>query len=341
MSTTALSALVAASRPAPRAPPTLPVSYSPTSLSALLSRIATFRLATYSPKPAALSPPACARVGWTNDRTQRERVVCVTCSRGLIVTPPTHVDGGWTSPLGRSLEREYAHQLERDAHDDACPWRMRGCARGLYRCRVEGRGKLAEELVDSARGSLRRTPAVADVRLRHPLSDDELAKVLEAAQDHCLVKAPVATDAATEAPPSASLVLALFGWTAAAASSPSSPVLTCTLCTREVLITAYLPDSSPATTALPTFDVVSQHQAFCPFVDTLPTPTASPPSASPLETAIPRRRTGWQLRLDTLAARPRRASAVVAAGGHFSWPSDVRPGADPKKVSVRLFAYLT
>ena len=208
-------------------------------------------------------------------------------------------------------------------------------ARGLYRCRVEGRPKLAEEIVESARDAIRRTGAVADVRLRHPLSDEELAKVVEVARDFELAKAT--STPAAELPPPAMLVLALFGWTAATTSSPNSPVLTCTLCTREVLITSYItPPATPPTitSPAPTFDVVSQHQSFCPFVDAHPPPSSSPTSTSSPATAIPRKRTGWQLRLDTLATRPRRASTVIAPGGQFSWPSDAHPGADPKKVSV-------
>ncbi|KAL8277565.1 hypothetical protein RQP46_009997 [Phenoliferia psychrophenolica] len=341
VSTPALVQLLAASRPLVRPAPVVPASYDPTSLPALLARIASFRLSSYSPKPAALAPPACALLGWTNEsgpNRERERVECVTCHRGLLVTPPTQKDGGWAGQLGKRLEAEYAAQLSKDAHEDACPWRMRACARALYRCKIEGRGKLVEELVQAASEAQRKTggAALADIRLKHPLGDDELANVVEAVQDYLKAKG-----AAVEVPPPPALVLALFGWTAAATSSATSPVLTCTLCTREVLITSHLPPS-PSTSTITTpstsaaFDVVSQHQHFCPFVDSLPAPsTSSSPAPTPASSSQAlRKRNGWQARLDTLTKRPRRASSVVAPGGQFSWPSDGRASADPNKPAV-------
>lgn len=117
-------------------------------------------------------------------------------------------------------------------------------------------------------------------------------------------------------PPSAnSLLLAIFGWElvvtapqsgatapslarSASASSlsslrdPNSPILSCTYCTRRVLASAYSPSASSPPRA---FDLVQQHQAFCPHVD----PHVGQPPPAATETDL-RLKPGWQTRLEAV-----------------------------------------
>lgn len=217
--------------------------------------------------------------------------------------------------------------LETSGHDDACPWRMRGCARGLYKCKVEGRGKLLEEVVDGARELATRLGTVDEARLAHPLSEDEVAKLVGATKEFVETQKG-STDTIPSAP---STILALFGWTTASSATPNSPVVTCQLCTRQALLTSYLPTAS-STSSAPSppsrsFDVVSQHQPFCPFIDAGAPLASQPPD--------PHLRVGWQTRLDALISRPRRASTSFDPAGQFSWPGTTTVGAPGKKMMVR------
>ncbi|KAK4699715.1 hypothetical protein P7C70_g6541, partial [Phenoliferia sp. Uapishka_3] len=335
ISTPALVSLLALHKPQPRPQPAIPPSYDPTSLSALLSRLSTYRLTTYSPKPPSLSPPTAARHGWSNS-PQRERLECVTCHKAFLVTPPSSKEGGWNGPLGKRMEGEYGRLLNKEGHEEACPWRMRGCARGLYACRTEGRGKILEEMVKGARETTGRIGAkeVGEMSIKHPLTEEEFNKLVQAAQD-----SKKASDLQWELPPAPALVLALFGWSAATSSTPTSPIITCSLCTREVLINSYLPSSTTPTPTPSTpsqyFDLISQHQKFCPYVDSLIPPSSSSSSTTPSlsNSTTNRKRTGWQARLDTVVTRPRRASVASVPGEQFTW-SDNRGGSETKKVSA-------
>lgn len=206
---------------------------------------------------------------------------CVTCGKGAILTPPT--SGGWSGPIGVKTREQYERLVgaEGQGHDIACPWRVRGCSRALYRIQPEGRKKVIEDIRQTAT-SLQ--TVATDIRLA--LSDTALSQ-----GDRQAVVQAVQTGYADIASESA-VLLALFGWTSNA--SISSPVLSCTLCARQVLATPYLSSTSESIKA---FDLIGQHQAFCPFVDQNAGLGIPPTSASAVSKA------GWSVRADVILRR--------------------------------------
>ncbi|BGP35491.1 hypothetical protein JCM10296v2_007329 [Rhodotorula toruloides] len=304
-STPALEAILAksssrASTPS-SAPP--PPSYEPTSLPALLSRLSTYRLTTFSPsKPPSLSSLACALHGWQHTPTTRERVQCVTCGRGVVLLPPSSGDGGWTNPAGQKLRAEHERLVLSDGrgHAETCPWRLRPCARSLYRLpggglgvQAGGRRRLIEDVVREAQEM--DEAGLGEVRLDLSSeatllvdSDDgktRLAKALSSISASPPANGATAPPTATPSTPS--VLLSIFGWSLPSAqaqsatpalsrsnstsslsslrSLSSSPVLHCSFCMRQILASSYLP--SPSTPNPKPFNPVKQHQPFCPFVD--------------------------------------------------------------------------
>lgn len=61
-----------------QSPKAIGSSYSPSSTSAFIARLATFSLKTYANKPAAIDAVAAAKAGWVNDG--KDRLVCGICS---------------------------------------------------------------------------------------------------------------------------------------------------------------------------------------------------------------------------------------------------------------------
>ena len=309
-STPALEAILARmarpSRPSEALPP---ATYQPTSLPALLERIATYRLTTFSPsKPPSLSALSCALHGWIHTPSTRERVQCVTCGHGVVLLPPTAGDGAWSSPAGQRLRQEYERQVsgQGQAHAEACPWKLRPCARSLYRLpggglgvSSGGRRRLLEELGREAatldQNGLGQVALTLPEPAREVLGSDErrarLVKAVALVADTASGDESPSTST-TDSPSATSILLGIFGWNLLAppAGRPSSsslarstssssissltepggsPILVCKYCTRHVLASSYLP--SPGFTAGGAasgkrFDPVQQHQAFCPFV---------------------------------------------------------------------------
>ncbi|GAA5906890.1 hypothetical protein JCM5296_005558 [Sporobolomyces johnsonii] len=331
-STPALEALLSSSsfhRSLPSTTP-VPASYDPTSPPALLSRLATYRLVSFSPsKPASLSSLACALHGWVNARNtgnDRERVQCVTCGQGVVLLAPSAGDG-WTSPAGRKLKDEYERLVlkEGKGHAETCPWRMRPCARSLYRLAgglgVQGGGGRRRLLDDLRReaGAMEHAGLEA-VRLELPQGAEErrekLVEIVNPADE-------------TPSLSSTSILLALFGWTLSplsvhqpspspslsrsnsstsissttAAAGGALPVLSCPYCLRQVPLSSYLPSppspsSAPPTTPPRSFDPLKQHHPFCPFVDAYAGLPAPPATA-----ATPALKPGWQTRLEAVLQR--------------------------------------
>ncbi|GAA5871525.1 hypothetical protein JCM3774_006286 [Rhodotorula dairenensis] len=306
ISTPALEAILArTARPSTpsQAPP--PPSYRPTSLPALLERISTYRLTTFSPsKPQSLSALSCALHGWVHTPSTRERVQCVTCGNGVVVLPPSAGDGAWSSPAGQRLRQEYERQIgdQGQAHAETCPWKLRPCAKSLYRLPGGGLGvswggrrRLLEELWRDAealdQAGLGQVSLALPETVRGTVESDagqaRLVKALACVADS--VRSEDRSPSTTAGPPPSptSILLSIFGWNLVTSSArapvapslarststaslsslsdSSSPVLCCQYCTRRVLASSYLP-SGPAMTAEKRFDPVGQHQAFCPFV---------------------------------------------------------------------------
>ena len=75
----------ARTKPAATTVDSLPLTslYRPSSLPCLLARLETFKLSTFSGKPAPIDSLACALSGWTNDG--KERLVCGLCKGSWVV----------------------------------------------------------------------------------------------------------------------------------------------------------------------------------------------------------------------------------------------------------------
>ncbi|GAA6038808.1 hypothetical protein JCM8097_002904 [Rhodosporidiobolus ruineniae] len=245
-STPALEAILARSSTSrsasPAAPP--PASYDPTSLPSLLARLSSYRLTSFSPsKPASLSALQCALHGWKHTPATKERVECVTCGRGVVLLPPAQ--GGWASPAGVKLREEYERALfssraEESLHKETCPWRMRPCARSLYRLpggglgvSSGGRRRLLE--VVAAEGREMQERGLGEMRLEVP---KDVGRVMTEGGRERLVKAVQAvvepsSDAAADSSTAAdrprldptTLLLALFGWSLSPATSSSSAAI--------------------------------------------------------------------------------------------------------------------
>ncbi|KAI5475843.1 zinc finger, C3HC-like protein [Pseudohyphozyma bogoriensis] len=139
-STPALQSLLAASHPTPLPPTTAPPSYTPTSLPSLLSRLQTYRLTTFSPKPPSLSPPSCASYGWINRAPPRDRIECVSCGSGIILLAP---DGGWETEGGKKMAGKLVDAL-RDKHEPS--WdAVKALKEGLKGVEMNVKSPLGEE----------------------------------------------------------------------------------------------------------------------------------------------------------------------------------------------------
>jgi C3HC zinc finger-like len=57
--------------------------YRPSSVQSFLSRLATFKLSTYSNKPEAIDAVAASKCGWVNDG--KDRLVCGICNVSWVV----------------------------------------------------------------------------------------------------------------------------------------------------------------------------------------------------------------------------------------------------------------
>ncbi|GAA5966030.1 hypothetical protein JCM21900_004929 [Sporobolomyces salmonicolor] len=273
-STPALEALLSSTSAFHRSRPStapVPASYDPSSLPALLVRLATYRLLSFSPaKPASLSSLACALHGWVNVRTkgnERERIQCVTCGQGVVLLAPSGGDG-WSTPAGRKLKDEYERLVLKEG--------------GLGVQGGGGRRRLLDEVRREA-GAMEEA-GLGAVKLELPQRAEEgREKLVE------IVNGTGQTPSFS----STSILLALFGWTLSplpayqASPSPSLsrsnssssisstataaggalPVLSCPYCLRQVpLSSSYFPSPSPPSgppekNQRP-FDPLKQHHLF-------------------------------------------------------------------------------
>ncbi|KPV73343.1 uncharacterized protein RHOBADRAFT_55101 [Rhodotorula graminis WP1] len=242
-STPALEAIL--SRSSTHKPPassaTAPTNYDPSSLPALLARLSTYRLSTFSPsKPSSLSSLNCALHGWIHTPSSRERIQCTTCAQGLVLLPPSNGES-WSSPTGDRLRLEYerlALAPTGHGHAENCPWRMRPCVRGLYRLaggglgvQSGGRRRFLETVGRQARELSER--GLDAVTLELPR---EAAALVESEEGRArLVKAVQAVQAGAGAAPAVgvrtdeaasldatAILLAVFGWALSTTPSPST-----------------------------------------------------------------------------------------------------------------------
>lgn len=172
---------------------------------------------------------------------------------------------------------------------------MRGASKGLYRVQVGGRRKVLSEVGEGAR-ALRGLQGMRVELGEDVFEGKERAEVVKAVRD-----AAATVEGETELG-AETILLALFGWTAPPSSSPPS-ILTCTYCARQALTAPYLPSSISEKR---TFNPLTSHALFCPFVDhyagvTLPPSNGSSSSLSSVATGVAPSRAGWKLRVEAIA----------------------------------------
>lgn len=95
----------------------------PSSLPGLMTRLATYRMATYNDKPASIDALAAARHGWSNTK-EKERLQCHVCQSAWKVE----------YEYARLANTEQLLNITRrfiEEHKSSCPWRTRHCS-GSY-----------------------------------------------------------------------------------------------------------------------------------------------------------------------------------------------------------------
>ncbi|SCZ98407.1 BZ3500_MvSof-1268-A1-R1_Chr3-2g06349 [Microbotryum saponariae] len=272
-----------------------PPTYEPTSLRSLISRIRTYRSTTFTPgKPSPLDALHCALLGWVSHKTQRDQIECTTC-HALLSVAPLPSPHTWSSEPGRLLAQTYEAEL-RLAHLRTCPWRVKGASLRLYRLPQWGRKALIQELGQQAKELQQTLGDLHGLTLQGPSREPH-----RVALRHCLdilQQGLSNTDETTRE----HLLLALFGWSAPTTtpvpSAPSTtPILECRYCTRTVLLAPHL--STPSKP----FDLIQQHQSFCPYV-------SNPPIDDVGLVSLVQSKAGWETRIDTILQRKSRGGAT-------------------------------
>ncbi|GAA5900973.1 hypothetical protein JCM8208_007579 [Rhodotorula glutinis] len=304
-STPALEAILSRSS-TPRQPASTaaaPPNYGPSSLPALLARLATYRLSTFSPsKPSSLSSLNCALHGWLHTPSTRERIQCTTCARGLVLLPPSNGDS-WSSPTGDRLRLEYERLVlapTGGAHAENCPWRMRSCVRGLYRLAggglgvqsggrrrfLETVGRQAREMSEMGLDAVKlELPKEAVALVGEEEGRARLVKAVQAVQAGVVAGAAPADGASmTELSPldATAILLAVFGWTLS--TTPSTSTLSRTDSSSSLSSLRSLSTSSSSSPILACSFCV-RHILATPY---LPSPSPATESSTPT-TSTPQR----------------------------------------------------
>ncbi|KAG2036844.1 C3HC zinc finger-like-domain-containing protein [Suillus americanus] len=208
----------------PFAHPSLPASaslaseYRPSSTQSFLSRLSTYKLATYANKPPQIDAVAAAKCGWINDG--KDRLVCGICDVSWVVAGRD----GMTREAANALVEKQRNQLV-EMHKDGCPWRTRQCDSSIYRVPLQAPAVMARDIKSNA---LALELLLTDVVMKHPLSVSQLASLRSAitsvkppqAQSESENESAMHVDAGPE-PSDTAIVTALFGWSLAPPAPPS------------------------------------------------------------------------------------------------------------------------
>ncbi|KAF8640291.1 hypothetical protein AX16_010186 [Volvariella volvacea WC 439] len=195
----------------PPPPPVLPptAEYRPSSIPAFLSRLATFKLATYSNKPPAIDAVAAAKCGWVNDG--KDRLVCGLCDVSWVLASREGMNKDAAAAL---VEKQRIGLVE--SHKNGCPWRTRQCDDSIYRIPLQSPSATVRDLKANA---LVLEPMVEAVEIKHPLSGTQLKALRMIIESYELptpdeaLPDPDATSIDIHKQPSDTAILAtLFGW---------------------------------------------------------------------------------------------------------------------------------
>ncbi|KAG2128208.1 C3HC zinc finger-like-domain-containing protein [Suillus cothurnatus] len=206
----------------PFAHPSIPASaslaseYRPSSTQSFLSRLSTYKLATYANKPPQIDAVAAAKCGWINDG--KDRLVCGICDVSWVVAGRD----GMTREAANVLVEKQRIQLV-EMHKDGCPWHTRQCDSSIYRVPLQAPAAMARDIKFNA---LALEPLLTDVVIKHPLSASQLASLRLAiasvkpqAQSESENESAMHIDAGPE-PSDTAIVTALFGWSLAPPAPP-------------------------------------------------------------------------------------------------------------------------
>ncbi|TFK75090.1 zf-C3HC-domain-containing protein [Pluteus cervinus] len=185
--------------------------YRPSSIPSFLSRLSTFKLATYANKPAAIDAVAASKCGWTNDG--KDRLICGLCSASWVLAGRE----GMTRDAANALVEKQKAGLV-DMHRDGCPWKTRQCDPSIYRIPLHSPSVMVKEIKSNA---IALEQILENVEIRHPLSTTQLSGLRSTINNCELPEEEAPEEGADEhaTPPperksvsDTAILVCLFGW---------------------------------------------------------------------------------------------------------------------------------
>jgi len=248
--------------PAPALPPT--AEYRPSSIPAFLSRLSTFKLATYANKPPAVDAVAASKCGWTNGG--KDRLVCGLCTSSWVVAGREGMSRDAANAL---IEKQRVSLV--DMHKNGCPWKIQQCDPTIYRIPLQSPSVMLRDLKSNA---IVLEHSLRNVEVRHPLATNQLnslratiaafalhppAETRDSGHDNSNISRPSSIEALELS--DTAILTALFGWVlvpseprrvslsranSLAPSSPPTPSLS-----RSASVTHEQPRMSPTVPSTP------------------------------------------------------------------------------------------
>ncbi|KAF9223502.1 zf-C3HC-domain-containing protein [Gyrodon lividus] len=188
--------------------------YRPSSMQSFLSRLATYRFATYANKPSQINAVAAAKSGWINDG--KDRLVCGICDISWVLAGREGMNKDAANAL---VEKQRISLVE--MHKDGCPWKTRQCDPSIYRVPLQSPAAMVRELRATV---LLLEPMIGNIAIKHPLTPSQLSSlhsVLSAATPEDDSAMAVDEIAQPTVPSDTAIVTALFGWVPAPPPPPS------------------------------------------------------------------------------------------------------------------------
>ncbi|KZS92639.1 zf-C3HC-domain-containing protein [Sistotremastrum niveocremeum HHB9708] len=260
----------------------LVAQYRPSSTDALLARLQTYKLSTYSNKPDSVNPVAAAKCGWVNEG--KDRLVCKICGSSWVLASVA----GMSKDAAATLLAKQASALI-DEHKEGCPWRSKQSDDSVYRISLSSPTSMANKLLETARLI---DPHMEDVQIHHPFTAPQIHNLMhiitavnessqtqssppsssitsESVAPHSTLMNDQPVQPSSLPPPSEAAMLAsLCGWSLAPhvpTSSSSRPRLSSSLSTSSSRIGSPIPlsrSSSRASSVAPGYDGMQIDRSF-------------------------------------------------------------------------------
>ncbi|KAF9565390.1 zf-C3HC-domain-containing protein [Agrocybe pediades] len=152
----------------PAPPLSATAEYRPSSLTSFISRLATYKLATYGNKHSSIDAVAASRCGWINDG--KDRLVCGLCNASWVVAGKEGLSRDAANSL---VEKQRVSLVE--AHKNGCPWRTRQCDDSIYCIPLHSPGTMIKSIKENA---VSLDPVIKDIIIKHPLTASQLNSLL-------------------------------------------------------------------------------------------------------------------------------------------------------------------